>query len=105
MIASPDKIARVKLMFWKKTEMPESKMIEGADGKKSFVKTGSKVEMTTYTFRDSFGDSIEILSKENGYRVFEGKFVDVDFDIKFDEFKKVVRVKLAAVRESQSQLV
>jgi len=83
--------------------LPESEM-KDVDGKKSFIKTGREVEMTTYTFRDAGGDLLQILSKENGYRSLEGEVVDVDLDVKMNNFTKKVGVKLAAVRKADPQL-
>jgi len=103
MIFSVDKLQKVKLMFYEKTMLPESKMQE-VDGKKSFVKTGGEVEMTTYTFRDASGDKLIVLSKENGYRALEGELVDIDVDIKYNEFTKKLQVKLASVKKSDPQL-
>jgi len=105
MIFTPDPIQKVKLMFYEKTMMPESKMEEDSKGKKSFVKTGGEVEMTTYTFRDDSGDKIIFLSKENGYRSLEGEYVDITLDIRFNDFTKKVQTKLVSVRKSVQQTI
>jgi len=103
MIFSADKLQKVKLMMWEKTMLPESEM-KDVDGKKSFIKTGREVEMTTYTFRDGMGDKLEFLSKENGYRALEGETVDIEIDVKLNNFTKKIQTRLASVRKSQPQL-
>jgi len=104
MIVRTDPLQKVKLIMFERVDMPESEMKEGADGKKSFVKTGKTVEMTSYTFRDAAGSKLVVMSKENGYRSLEGEIVDVDLDVKFNDFTKTIRVSLAAVRKAQPQL-
>lgn len=89
------------MVMFERTMMPESTMKE-VDGKKSFVKTGGEVEMTTYTFRDGMGDKFVVMSKDNSYRTLEGKLVDVELDIKMNEFTRKSQIKLASVREVQS---
>jgi len=85
----------VKLKMWEKVMMPESKMDETT---KKFVKTGGPaIEMTKYTFRDITGDVLELTSKENNYRSLEGETVVLTLDITLDNFKHVVRTKLARV--------
>jgi len=84
----------VKMVMWEKTEMPESNIIE-KDGKKSFVKTGKMIEMTTYTFRDIVGEKLVILSKDNSFRLMEGKDVKIALDVVFNDFQKKNRVGLS----------
>jgi len=104
MIFASDKLQKVKLVMYEKTMLPESEMREEG-GKKSFVKTGKEVEMTTYTFRDGAGDKLILLSKENGYRNLEGEVVDITLDVKFNDFTKKAQVKLASVTKSDSTLL
>lgn len=102
MIFKTASLQNVKLVMFERTMMPESTMKE-VDGKKSFVKTGSEVEMTTYTFRDGMGDKFVTLSKNNDYRSLEGKLVDIELDIKLNEFTRKPQLKLASVREVRSE--
>lgn len=89
----------IKLVMWEKTMMPESKS-EIVNGKKQFIKTGNEVEMTTYIFRDSFGDIMKFLSKNNIYRTFEGGNVDITLDLSFNDFQKKNLLKLESVSSS-----
>jgi len=91
-----NKIPDVKLVFFERTDMPESSMQE-VDGKKQFVKTGKTVEMTTYTFRTSDGEKLVLMSKNNSYRNLEGELVDIDIEVKYNEFDRRSRVSLVAV--------
>lgn len=86
----------VELRMWEKTMLPESEMVE-VNGKKAFKKTGKEVEMTTYTFRDSFGDVLVMLSDNNTFRALEGEKVDIETEIVFNTFKNQNRVKLVGV--------
>jgi len=101
MIFKTANLQNVKLVMFERTMMPESTMKE-VDGKKSFVKTGNEVEMTTYTFRDGMGDKFVTMSKDNSYRTLEGEMVDIELDIKLNEFTRKAQIKLAAVRKADS---
>lgn len=103
MIFTTDSLQKVKLVMWERTMMPESEMKE-VSGKKSFVKTGKEIEMTTYTFKDSAGDKLELTSKENNYRTLEGEIVDITLDVKLNNFTKKLQTRLARVEKSQPQL-
>jgi len=92
-------------MMFEKTMMPESEMKEGTDGKKSFVKTGKEIEMTTYTFRDGAGDKLEFLSKENSYRDLEGEIVDISLEVKLNNFTKKLQTKLVSVSKTDPSLL
>lgn len=87
----------VTLLMWEKTLMPESKPEKDENGKTIFKKTGNKVEMTTYTLRDGFGDKLVLLSSNNDYRTLEGKKVNVVMEIKFDEFNRKNKLSLAEI--------
>jgi len=80
--------------MWERTEMPASNYDQES---KKFIKTGGVMEMTTYTFRDGFGDKLVFLSKNGDYRKLEGSVVDITLDVKLDEFTKKVRTKLLDV--------
>jgi len=78
--------------MWERTMMPESSAVKDAStGKTNFVKTGKEVEMTTYTFRDEFGDKLIILTKKNDFRQLEGAKGILSLDVKFDEFSKKIK--------------
>jgi len=100
MIVRNDVMNQVKLVMFERTMMPESTM-ETVNGKKEFVKTGKEVEMTTYTFRDGFGDKLVMLSKENGYRDLEGELVDITLDVKYNDFTKKTQTKLVGVQKAK----
>jgi len=102
MIFKSDALQKVKLVMFERTMLPESEMKKGIGGKKEFIKTGKEVEYTTYTFRDGAGDKLVLLSRENGYRSLEGKTVDIELDVKHNEFTKKTQTKLASVRESEN---
>lgn len=99
-----DSLQKVKLVMFEKTMMKDSEMKE-VDGKKVFVKNGQETEFTTYTFRDSFGEKLVILSKENSYRALEGETVDIEVEIVYNEFGRKNRVSLASVKKSAAALV
>jgi len=94
-------LQNVKLVMFEKTEMPESIQQE-VNGKKQFVQTGKKVEMTTYTFRDGFGEKLVILSKDNSFRDLEGSIVDLTLDISFNDFQKRNNVKLLSCEKQKT---
>jgi len=87
----------VQMLMWEKTLLPESKAEKDEKGKTVFVKTGNKVEMTTYTLRDGFGDKLVVLSSNNDYRTLEGKKVNVVMEVKFDEFNRKNKLTLAEI--------
>lgn len=84
----------VTLVMWEKTEMDESNYNRET---KKFDKTGKKVEMTTYVFRDTMGEKLVFLSKDNNSRALEGTLVDIELDVKLDEFTKKTKVSLVAI--------
>jgi len=101
MLFKSDSLQKVKMVMFSAQKLPESTMKE-VDGKKSFVKTGNMVEFTKYVFRDEMGQTYEILTKENGYRNLEGKYVDVTLDIQVSEFDGKTKIKLGGIAEAQS---
>jgi len=90
-----DSVQEVKLVMFEKTMMPDSIMQE-VNGKKQFVKTGKESELTTYTFRDGFGEKLVILSKDNSYRNLEGELVSLGLEIVYNDFQKKNNVKLVS---------
>lgn len=101
MIFKLDGLQKVKLVMWEKTNLPESKMVD-VEGKKGFQKTGKEIEHTTYSFRDGSGEKLVFLSKENGYRDFEGEFVDIEIDVKYNEFTKKTQTRLSSCRKASN---
>jgi len=95
-------IQEVKLVMYEKTMLPESNMQE-VNGKKQFVKTGKETEMTTYTFRDGFGEKLVVLSKDNSYRALEGEIVELTIDCVYNDFTKKNRVSLVEVKKHVSK--
>jgi len=91
----------VKLKMWEKTMMPESNMVD-VGGKKQFVKTGKEIEMTTYTFTDTFGEKLIILSKDNSFRHLEGEEVIIELEVVFNDFQKKNRVTLGRLQKAQA---
>jgi len=91
----------LKLVMFERTLMPESIMKKDDKGKTVFEKTGQKTEMTTYTFRDGFGEKLVFLSKENGYRSLEGETVDIELEVSYDEFNRKSKVALISVEKTK----
>lgn len=74
----------VKLVMWKKREMPDRQYNSET---KQWEKTGSTTERTEYTFRDEFGDVVVLLGN-NDYRELEGRECDIVLAIKYNEFDR-----------------
>lgn len=90
----------VKLVMFERTMLPES-VSSKVDGKTIFTKTGKEIEHTTYTFRDSFGDKLILLSLNSDYRAFEGECVDITISVTYNEFQKKNLVKLVSCSKSK----
>ena len=84
---------QVKLVMFEKTELPDSDIKE-VDGKKVFIKNGKVTEYTTYTFRDMVGDKYIAVSKNNDYRIHEGKFCIITVDVVHNDFTRKTAVRL-----------
>jgi len=69
-------------MMWKRVKLNEREKNE--EGK--WVNTGEKVEMTEYTFRDEFGDTLVVLGS-NEYRELEGREVELTLGINQRSFE------------------
>jgi len=93
----------VKLVMFERTMMPESDRSTDDKGKTIFVKNGKEVEFTTYTFRDTFGDKLVLMSKSADYRPFEGKFVNITLDVTLNDFTKKIQTKLVSCELSEDQ--
>jgi len=74
----------IKLVMWKKLEMPERNYNQET---KAWEKTGKTTERTEYTFRDEFGDVL-VLIGSNEYRELEGRQCDVTVGIRYNEFSR-----------------
>lgn len=80
----------LKLVMWKKREMPER--VQNPETKK-WEKTNRVIEKTEYTFRDEFGDIVVLLG-DNEYRELEGRQCDVTIGIRYNEFERKNTVSL-----------
>lgn len=74
-------IENVKLKMWEKTDLPETNLNNGIR-----VKTGNKVEFTTYTFVDEWGSKLVFLTKSDRFRVLEGETGNLTLKIELDDF-------------------
>jgi len=79
----------IKLAMWEKTELPEREKDANGDWKN----TGKKVEKTTYTFKDEFGDKLVLLSN-NEYRELEGRQCDIVIGITYNDYDRKNRITL-----------
>lgn len=86
---------RTKLLMWEKTDMPDSNYDEAT---KKWIKTGSKTEKTTYTFRDIDGTKLVFLH-DNKAREYEGKDVDLQLELSYDDFNRRNKIQLKHIRE------
>lgn len=91
----------VVLKMWDKVQMPDSDIGKDEKGKTIFTKNGKMVEMTSYTFRDGFGDKLVFTTKNNDFRVLEGKQVNLILDVKLDDFTKKIKTALVGVTEAK----
>jgi len=77
-------IPKLKLILWKKIEMPEKKK----DTQGVFQKTGGTTEMTGYLFHDEFHSELYFVSPKNDFRNLEGKTVDLFIKATYDEYNR-----------------
>jgi len=84
---------KTTLLMWEKTDMPDSNYDEAT---KKWIKTGGKTEKTTYTFRDIDGSKLVFLSG-NKYREYEGRSVNLQIDLSYDNFTRANKLKLESV--------
>jgi len=86
-------IENLELVLWSKKDVPER--TKGADGE--WAKTGRTTEMTEYTLRDEFGQTLIFLAG-NEYRPLErsGK-VRLEVDIQYNEWQNKNVVKLVTI--------
>jgi len=84
-------IKDIELKMWEATPMPEAEI--GTDGKMvrdqatgKVKNTGKSIEYTTYTFRDLLGETLKIMSRNNKFREFEGKTVNLVLNVIRKEF-------------------
>lgn len=81
-------VQKITLKMWEKTMMPETNLVDGVR-----QKTGNRVEFTTYTFTNEYGDKLVFLSKENQFRPLEGETGELQVKLAYDDFRKRNLVK------------
>lgn len=89
-------LKKVEMVMFEKTEMPESVMKKDDKGKTVFEKTGNKIEKTTYTFRDLEGNKYVFMAG-NEFRSLERTAVDLELEIKYDDYTRKTKVSLKQV--------
>lgn len=86
-------LENLELVLWSKKDVPER--TKGADGE--WQKTGKMTEMTEYTLRDEFGQTLIFLAG-NEYRPLERKgTIRLEVDIVYNEWKNQNQVKLVTM--------
>jgi len=70
--------------------MPESIFSEE---KNTYVKTGKKVEQSTYTFVDEWGAKLVFLSADSELRKHEGKQGDLNVSLIHDNYNSVNKIQ------------
>jgi len=88
---------RAKLVMWEKVDMPESNYDEST---KKWVKTGKTTEKTNYIIRDVDGTKLIFMSDEKA-RQYEGKDVDVQFELSYDEFNRKNKISFKNITLSK----
>jgi len=81
---------QVQLKMWEKTMMSESIFSEE---KNTYVKTGKKVEQTTYTFVDEVGNKLVFLSDNIKIRDYEGQTGDLFVALTHDNYNGVNKIQ------------
>lgn len=61
---------------------------------------GKTIEKTQYTFKDTLTHEKIVLFGKNDFRGFEGKIVNVQVDIKYNDFAKQVKLGLGSISEA-----
>jgi len=84
------KIENLKLIMAEKSDLPERKQGEGGE----WEKTGKTIEKTTYTLKDVLSSEKLVFLAGNDYRILEGKDVDIQVDIKFNDFSRKTAIVL-----------
>jgi len=90
------KLSNIVLKMWEKTMMPESVLQDG-----KYVKTGKKLEQTTYTFVDEWGNKLVFLSDNQGLRKSEGKLGVLEVALTHDNFNKINKMKFVDFLSSE----
>jgi len=88
------KVQNVKLKMWEKTMMPESVLQDG-----KYVKTGKKLEQTTATFVDEWGNKLVFLTSNNNIRDLEGETGDLWLSLIYDNFNKMNKIQFKGFLE------
>jgi len=81
---------KVQLKMWEKTMMSESIFSEE---KNTYVKTGKKVEQTTYTFVDEVGNKLVFLSDNIKIREYEGETGELFVSLTHDNYNKINKIQ------------
>jgi len=89
---------KAELIMWDKVDMPESIKNE-TTGK--FEKTGKKIEMTNYIFRDFDGSKLVFTSNNPLYRTYERKDVIIQLELSYDDFNRKNKIQLRGVSLAQ----
>jgi len=82
----------VTLKMCEKTMMSES-IREEKDGKTSYVKTGKKIEQTTYTFVDENLNKLVFLSDNMSLRKYEGQTGELYLSLVHDNFNGINKIQ------------
>jgi len=80
----------VQLKMWEKTMMNESIFSEE---KNAYIKTGKKVEQTTYTFVDEVGNKLVFLSDNSSFRRYEGETGELFVTLFHDNYNGVNKIQ------------
>lgn len=89
---------KVRLAMFQRLVLPKRKLNPATN---LWEKDGDLTEeRTIYTLRDEFGDTLEVIGK-NDFRSFEGKDVNVQLDVVQKEFqgKKTTKLAIGSITE------
>lgn len=86
-------IKNLKMVMAEKTDLPDRVKNETTG---AWDKTGKVTEKTTYTFKDILLEKLVVLG-DNKYRDLEGKEVNIQLDIKYNDFGRKISVSLKNV--------
>jgi len=81
---------QVQLKMWEKTMMNESIFSEE---KNAYIKTGKKVEQTTYTFVDEVGNKLVFLSDNAKIREHEGETGELFVALTHDNYNGINKIQ------------
>lgn len=87
------------LVLWEKKELPE-RLKNSVTGE--WEKTGKMNEMTVYTFRDEFGETLKFMMQDEGYRKWENSEVEITLGITYDDYNNVNKLKIDSINQLAS---